>query len=51
MSPPVAINPTYLIFSKKAEKTALLSQFDATMAKIMNNGEYTNMLDTFFSQH
>jgi polar amino acid transport system substrate-binding protein len=50
LSTPVAVNPTYLIFQKKAKAAELLPTFNTTLSKMKKDGEYTKLVQNFFSQ-
>lgn len=50
LNPPVAINPTYLIFGKNANQTELLSKFNATLKVMMENGSYEEFIRSFFAR-
>ena len=44
---PIVVNPTYVAFSKKADKTKVLSQFDAELRKFKENGGFQNLYDQY----
>lgn len=41
---PVAVNDTYLVFAKSVDKTALLTQFNAALAGMKNDGSYDGII-------
>jgi polar amino acid transport system substrate-binding protein len=49
LSPPVAVNPTYLIFGKTANNKDLLSQFDKTVISMNESGKLATLIETFFA--
>ena len=44
---PATINNAYVAFSKIIKKTDFLKTFDATLAEMRSNGEYSQILDNF----
>ena len=44
---PVAINETFLVFAKVANKGELLGQFNATLAKMKEDGSYDKLIADF----
>ncbi|MCP3925702.1 MAG: amino acid ABC transporter substrate-binding protein [Desulfobacterales bacterium] len=49
LQPPIAINSTYLIFSKTANQIYLLSKFNIVLKKMKAEGKYKKLIQTFFS--
>lgn len=47
---PLALNPTFLAFSKSANRRALLQQFDQSLKKLQRSGEYQRIIEEEFAR-
>lgn len=44
LEPPLSINPTYLVFAKKAQQQALLQRFDQSLQEMREDGSFDRLV-------